>query len=271
MNCFPCCNKNTQEKGTSRKSLRKSLKDYHDKYHDKKILASFANISFKTDSSRHRYITEEINKIGKGNITANIFSYRELCVATSNFNPENMLGEGGFGRVYSGNIEGTNQVVAVKQLDRNGFQGNREFLVEVLMLSLLSHPHLVNLVGYCADGDQRILVYEHMVNGSLEDHLLGKRVIDNSRPTEEQNLVTWATPLFKDRRKFTLMADPLLQGNYPLKALYQALAVAAMCLQEEASTRPLMSDVVTALEFLATNNMEEEGGGEDDNINPEEQ
>ena len=66
-----------------------------------------------------------------------------------------------------------NQVVAVKQLDRNGFQGNREFLVEVLMLSLLSHPHLVNLVGYCADGDQRILVYEHMVNGSLEDHLLG--------------------------------------------------------------------------------------------------
>ncbi|KAK1582443.1 hypothetical protein Q3G72_015014 [Acer saccharum] len=93
--------------------------------------------------------------------------------ATSNFNPENMLGEGGFRRVYSGNIEGTNQVVADKQLDRNAFQGNREFLVEVLMLSLLCHPHLVNLVGYCADGDQRILVYEHMVNGSLEDHLLG--------------------------------------------------------------------------------------------------
>ncbi|KAL5735993.1 hypothetical protein ACOSQ2_030781 [Xanthoceras sorbifolium] len=379
MNCLPCCN-NTQEKAVSRKSLRKSLKDYHDKYHDKKILSSFANISFKTDSSRHRYISEEINKIGKGNISSKIFSFRELCIATSNFNPENMLGEGGFGRVYRGNLESTNQVVAVKQLDRNGFQGNREFLVEVLMLSLLSHPHLVNLVGYCADGDQRILVYEHMANGSLEDHLLdtapdrkpldwntrmkiaggaakgleylheaanppviyrdfkasnilldkdfnaklsdfglaklgptggkthvstrvmgtygycapeyaltgqlttksdvysfgvvfleiitGRRVIDNSRKTEEQNLVTWATPLFKDRRKFTLMADPLLQGNYPLKALYQALAVAAMCLQEEAATRPLMSDVVTALEFLATNNKDEgEGGGEDDNIN----
>lgn len=65
------------------------------------------------------------------------------------------------------------QVVAVKQLDRNGFQGNREFLVEVLMLSLLHHPNLVNLVGYCADGDQRILAYEYMPNGSLEDHLLG--------------------------------------------------------------------------------------------------
>lgn len=65
------------------------------------------------------------------------------------------------------------QDVAVKQLDRNGFQGNREFLVEVLMLSLLHHDNLVNLIGYCCDGDQRILVYEFMAKGSLEDHLLG--------------------------------------------------------------------------------------------------
>ena len=65
------------------------------------------------------------------------------------------------------------QVVAVKQLDRNGLQGNREFLVEVLMLSLLHHRNLVNLIGYCADGDQRLLVYEYMPLGSVEDHLLG--------------------------------------------------------------------------------------------------
>jgi serine/threonine protein kinase len=63
--------------------------------------------------------------------------------------------------------------VAVKQLDRNGMQGNREFLVEVLMLSLLHHGNLVNLIGYCADGEQRLLVYEYMQLGSLEDHLLG--------------------------------------------------------------------------------------------------
>jgi len=66
------------------------------------------------------------------------------------------------------------QAVAVKQLDRNGLQGNREFLVEVLMLSLLHHPNLVNLIGYCADGDQRLLVYEFMPLGSLEDHLHGQ-------------------------------------------------------------------------------------------------
>lgn len=66
------------------------------------------------------------------------------------------------------------QIVAVKQLDRNGLQGNKEFLVEVFMLSLLHHQNLVNLIGYCADGDQRLLVYEYMQLGCLEDHLFGK-------------------------------------------------------------------------------------------------
>ena len=61
----------------------------------------------------------------------------------------------------------------MKQLDRNGLQGNREFLAEVLMLSLLHQTNLVNLIGYCADGDQRLLVYEFMPLGSLEDHLHG--------------------------------------------------------------------------------------------------
>lgn len=61
-----------------------------------------------------------------------------------------------------------------------------------------------------------------------------------------------ARPLFKDRRKFPKMADPLLQGRYPMRGLYQALAVAAMCLQEQAATRPLIGDVVTALTYLAS-------------------
>jgi hypothetical protein len=64
-------------------------------------------------------------------------------------------------------------VIAVKQLDRNGIHGSKEFLVEVLMLSLLNHENLVKLTGYCADGDQRLLVYEFMPAGSLETRLLG--------------------------------------------------------------------------------------------------
>jgi hypothetical protein len=60
----------------------------------------------------------------------------------------------------------------VKQLDRNGLQGNREFWVDVLMLNLL-RTNLVNLIGYCVDGDQCLLVYEFMPLGSLEDHVHG--------------------------------------------------------------------------------------------------
>ncbi|PQQ08051.1 hypothetical protein Pyn_01360 [Prunus yedoensis var. nudiflora] len=112
------------------------------------------------------------NNNNNNNIAAQTFTFRELATATKNFRQECLIGEGGFGRVYKGKLEKTGQVVAVKQLDRNGLQGNREFLVEVLMLSLLHHENLVNLIGYCADGDQRLLVYEYMSLGSLEDHLL---------------------------------------------------------------------------------------------------
>ncbi|XP_019166112.1 PREDICTED: serine/threonine-protein kinase At3g07070-like isoform X1 [Ipomoea nil] len=105
------------------------------------------------------------------NIAAQTFTFRELAAATNNFRQECLIGEGGFGHVYKGRLEKTSQIVAVKQLDRNGLQGNKEFLVEVFMLSLLHHQHLVNLIGYCADGDQRLLVYEYMPLGCLEDHL----------------------------------------------------------------------------------------------------
>ncbi|XP_020571743.1 probable serine/threonine-protein kinase PBL7 isoform X2 [Phalaenopsis equestris] len=232
------------------------------------------------------------------------------------------------------------------------------------MLSLLHHPNLVNLIGYCADGDQRLMVYEYMPLGSLDVHLhdltpetkrldwntrmkiaagaakgleylhdkanppviyrdlkcsnilldeeyhpklsdfglaklgpvgdnshvstrvmgtygycapeyamtgqltlksdiysfgvvlleiiTGRKAIDYSSKAGAQNLVAWARPQFKDRTKFAQMADPMLEGQYPLRGFYQALAVAAMCVQEEPTTRPLISNVVTALTFLSS-------------------
>ncbi|KAK8706054.1 hypothetical protein V6N13_049632 [Hibiscus sabdariffa] len=261
MYCFSCCM--SEEKVSSRRTSSE------DDPRTLKAMPTFANISFKSDESRKRYITEEIVKRGNGNnISAKVFNYCDLCTATNNFNPENQLGQGGFGRVYKGQVEDPNQIVAVKQLDRNGYQGNREFLVEVLMLSLLNHPNLMTLVGYCADGDQRILVYEYMPNGSLDSHLLDlpshkkaldwdtriKVAIGAAKGLEylHETVDPPAVPLFKDKSKFQQMVDPLLQGNYPNKGLHQALAVAAMCLQDDATARPVMSDVVTALEYIIT-------------------
>ncbi|CAN6828925.1 unnamed protein product [Brassica oleracea] len=85
------------------------------------------------------------------------FTYRELATATNNFRLESMTGHGGFGSVFKGKLEfppGQFKNVAVKMLDTTGHQGDKEFLVEVLMLSLLRHEHLVTLFGYCAEGEE---------------------------------------------------------------------------------------------------------------------
>lgn len=294
---------------------------------------------------------------------ARTFTYQELVEATDNFR-SGFLGEGGFGKVYKGRLIDTSEVVAIKQLDRNGIQGIREFVVEVLTLSMADHPNLVKLIGYCAEGVQRLLVYEYMPLGSLETHLhdlrpnkkaldwntrmkiaagaargleylhdemkppviyrdlkcsnillgegyhpklsdfglakvgpvgdkthvstrvmgtygycapdyamtgqltfksdiysfgvvlleiiTGRKAIDETKTGREQNLVAWARPLFKDRKKFSQMADPALEGQYPTRGLYQALAIAAMCVQEQPNMRPLIADVVTALNYLAS-------------------
>ncbi|XP_077216770.1 uncharacterized protein LOC143851261 isoform X6 [Tasmannia lanceolata] len=104
--------------------------------------------------------------------SAKTFSIGEIERATDNFDDSRILGEGGFGRVYSGNLEdGT--MVAVKVLKRDDQQGGREFLAEVEMLSRLHHRNLVKLIGICTAEHSRCLVYELIPNGSLESHLHG--------------------------------------------------------------------------------------------------
>ncbi|KAK7285841.1 hypothetical protein RJT34_20623 [Clitoria ternatea] len=348
MNCFPCFSK----------SKKSNSKREHGSTTPQENVVTTKTPDVKKQKP------DEPNQVDTSNIQAQNFTFRELAIATKNFRQESLMGEGGFGRVYKGTIPATGQVVAVKQLDRNGVQGNKEFLVEVLMLSLLNHENLVKLTGYCADGEQRLLVYEFMPAGSLESRLLerkpdeppldwysrmkiashaakglwylhdkanpsviyrdmkssnvlldndynaklsdyglgklagkdkatiaptrvmgtygysapeyvrtgnltlksdvysfgvvllelisGRRAVDTTRPHEEQNLVSWAQPIFRDPKRYPDMADPNLKNHFPEKDLNQVVAIAAMCLQEEAAARPLMSDVVTALSFLST-------------------
>ncbi|KAL1345326.1 hypothetical protein HN51_019087 [Arachis hypogaea] len=108
------------------------------------------------------------------------FSLSELKTATRNFRPDSVLGEGGFGSVFKGWMDenslvaskpGTGIVIAVKRLNQDGLQGHREWLAEVNYLGQFSHPHLVRLIGYCLEDEHRLLVYEFMPRGSLENHL----------------------------------------------------------------------------------------------------
>ncbi|MBA0844340.1 hypothetical protein Goarm_001440 [Gossypium armourianum] len=112
-----------------------------------------------------------------GYSNVDIFSYQEMRLATKQFRPDYILGDGGFGVVYKGVIDENvrpnykSTAVAVKELNPDGFQGDREWLAEVNYLGQLSHPNLVKLIGYCCEDEHRLLVYEYMASGSLEKHL----------------------------------------------------------------------------------------------------
>ncbi|CAK8572243.1 unnamed protein product [Lathyrus sativus] len=354
MNCFPCC-------GPQKNKQSNSKREHGSTTPQEVTSASKAPDMKKQKGDEHMQ--------GDGtNVNAQNFTFRELATATKNFRQECLLAEGGFGRVYKGVIPATGQAVAVKQLDRHGTENSKDFMYEVSLLSHVQHENLVNLIGYCADGEQRLLVYEYYPACTLEDRLLGnktdepplnwfdrmkiaagaskgleylhdstnppvifrdlkavnillgtesnnlnnaklydfgmaklcggdkmnnapprvmgtygycapeytrtgqvsmksdvysfgvvllelitgRRAVDTTKPNEEQNLVSWAQPLFRDPKKYPDMADPLLKKHFPEKDLNQAVAIVAMCLQEEPEARPLIGDVVTALSFLST-------------------
>ncbi|XP_060187991.1 cold-responsive protein kinase 1-like [Lycium barbarum] len=100
------------------------------------------------------------------------FSYSELRKATNNFHQSNKIGRGGFGTVYKGTLRSGIEV-AVKPLSAESRQGLREFLTEIETISDVTHPNLVELIGYCLDGNNRILVYEYLDNTSLDRALFG--------------------------------------------------------------------------------------------------
>ncbi|ONM30990.1 Protein kinase superfamily protein [Zea mays] len=232
-------------------------------------------------------------------------SYEELKVATNNFEPSSVLGEGGFGRVFKG-VLGDGTAVAIKKLTNGGHQGDKEFLVEVEMLSRLHHRNLVKLIGYYSsrESSQNLLCYELVPNGSLEawlhamgpwpsnlfseftftlyfwpfcryvapeyamtGHLLvksdvysygvvllelltGRRPVDMSQPSGQENLVTWARPILRDQDRLGELADPRLGGQYPKDDFVRVCTIAAACVSPEANQRPTMGEVVQSLKMV---------------------
>ncbi|XP_011043527.1 PREDICTED: probable serine/threonine-protein kinase At1g01540 [Populus euphratica] len=113
-------------------------------------------------------VVPEVSHLGWGHW----YTLRELEVATNSFAHENVIGEGGYGIVYHGVLEDRTEI-AVKNLLNNRGQAEREFKVEVEAIGRVRHKNLVRLLGYCAEGAQRMLVYEYVNNGNLEQWLHG--------------------------------------------------------------------------------------------------
>ncbi|GKC49715.1 kinase-like domain, phloem protein 2-like protein [Tanacetum coccineum] len=97
----------------------------------------------------------------------------EIISATNTFHKDNLIGNGGFGMVYKGELSRFREqgMVAFKRLNRRYGQGETEFLKEITMLSRYRHENLISLLGFCNEGDEMILAYEHASNGSLDCHL----------------------------------------------------------------------------------------------------
>lgn len=293
------------------------------------------------------------------------FTLQELKVITHNFSSSNFLGEGGFGPVHKGFIDDELrpglkvQPVAVKLLDLDGAQGHREWLTEVIFLGQLRHAHLVKLIGYCCEEEHRLLVYEYMPRGSLENQLFrrfsvplpwsarlkiaigaakglaflheakkpiiyrdfkasnilldsdytaklsdfglatdgpegdnshvstrvmgtqgyaapeylmtghltaasdvysfgvvllelltGRKSVDKSRPSRDQNLADWARPMLKNPRRLSRIMDPRLEGQYSETGAQKAAELAYECLRHRPKLRPTTSEVIKVLEPL---------------------
>lgn len=108
------------------------------------------------------------------------FDYDVLAAATGNFSGDRKLGEGGFGSVYRGFIDKLNLDVAIKRVSRSSTQGWKEYASEVKIISVLRHRNLVKLIGWYHNHDELLLVYELMLNGSLDKHLYSA-----------QNILSW--------------------------------------------------------------------------------
>ncbi|GJT06822.1 kinase-like domain, phloem protein 2-like protein [Tanacetum coccineum] len=102
----------------------------------------------------------------------------EIKEATDNFNENNVIGTGGFGKVYKGELSHSEgkTMVAIKRLERKYGQGDPEFLKEIRMLSCYKHENLISLLGFCKEGDEMILIYELASRGSL-DRILNKATL----------------------------------------------------------------------------------------------
>ncbi|KAL1547831.1 non-specific serine/threonine protein kinase [Salvia divinorum] len=324
---------------------------------------SFPRISM-SDFSSSTVLSEDLS-ISLAGSNLHVFTLQELKVITQNFSSSNFLGEGGFGPVHKGFVDDKlrpglkAQPVAVKLLDLDGGQGHREWLTEVIFLGQLRHAHLVKLIGYCCEEEHRLLVYEYMPRGSLENQLFrrfsvslpwptrmkialgaakglaflheaekpviyrdfkasnilldsdytaklsdfglakdgpegddthvstrvmgtqgyaapeyvmtghltaasdvysfgvvllelltGRKSVDKTRPSREQNLAEWARALLKNPRKLGRVMDPRLEGQYSEAGAQKAAALAYQCLSHRPKLRPMMSEVIEVLEPL---------------------
>ncbi|PWA90956.1 hypothetical protein CTI12_AA094730 [Artemisia annua] len=241
--------------------------------------------SMGTESSRtsvHTGIPLWFGGLKKGHVIAASgileYSYKDLQKATYNFT--SLIGQGAFGPVYKAQMT-AGEAVAVKVLATDSKQGEKEFQTEVMLLGRLHHRNLVNLVGYCAEKGQHMLIYVYMSKGSLYSHLYSEdhealswdlrvqialdvargleylhdgavppvihRDIKSSNILLDQSMGARAAMNTEGKNGWEELVDSRLEGNFDSKELNDMATLAYKCINRSPRKRPLMRDIVQAL------------------------
>ncbi|KAK8631269.1 hypothetical protein V6N13_080024 [Hibiscus sabdariffa] len=129
------------------------------------------------------------------------FTFKEMALASDNFNSSTQVGQGGYGKVYKGSLS-DKTVVAIKRAEEGSLQGQDEFLTEITLLSRLHHRNLVSLVGYCDEDGEQMLVYEFMPNGTLRNWLSAPVLEEEGAVPTHVSTVVKGTPGYLDPEYF---------------------------------------------------------------------
>ncbi|KAJ0028693.1 hypothetical protein Pint_35383 [Pistacia integerrima] len=180
------------------------------------------------------------------------FKYKDLYFATKGFRETELLGSGGFGRVYRGVLRNSKLEIAVKRVSHESRQGMREFVAEIVTIGHLRHRNLVQLWGYCRQhartGKATRNTDVFAFGAFLLEVACGRRPIEPHSPTEETViLVEWVFGFWSEG-KIIEARDPKLGTDYVAEELELVLKLGLMCSHSEPAARPSMRQVVQYLE-----------------------
>ncbi|XP_039168071.1 G-type lectin S-receptor-like serine/threonine-protein kinase At1g61480 isoform X1 [Eucalyptus grandis] len=138
----------------------------------RRLLDSVDTLEKSTEPTQGNAWQEQLKQDDLPELT--LYSFDSILLATNKFSTTSKLGQGGFGSVYKGKLKDGKEV-GVKRLSSASAQGVEEFKNEIILISKLQHRNLVKLMGYCIEGEEKILVYEYLSNKSLDTFLFDSR------------------------------------------------------------------------------------------------